>query len=310
MQHIDEYRSLYTTLRRLRGKMKRTSDNIKKTDANFVRSNNERLNRWREYFQKLYNHPTPGGYPVNQPSPFVASNDLAKGDNQECKNYRGIGLVSVVDKVFMTVIQQRLQTRHEQLAREEHAGFRPWRGCCDQVFTLRQLLEERIRCGKRLVAVFIDFAAAFDSVHQPALWRSLVAEVVDAVMRKVFKNRRGVQFGDNEFITGLMFADDSVVFAESESEASDIIQVLEFNSRRAKNRCNSRHHQSNRTSCSSVWNININIYTKMRIYKSLALSVLLYGAESWTLLQSDLKKLEVFRMRCPHRILNISIRDK
>ncbi|CAF1163527.1 unnamed protein product [Adineta ricciae] len=38
--------------------------------------------------------------------------------------------------------------------------------------------------------------------------------------------------------------------------------------------------------------------------------ILLYGAESWTLLQSDLKKPEVFQMRCLRRILSISIRDK
>ncbi|CAF1481457.1 unnamed protein product [Adineta ricciae] len=55
---------------------------------------------------------------------------------------------------------------------------------------------------------------------------------------------------------------------------------------------------------------NITISTKMQIYKSLVLSVLLYGAESWTLLQSDLKKPEVFQMRCLRRILSISIRDK
>lgn len=40
--------------------------------------------------------------------------------------------------------------------------------------------------------------------------------------------------------------------------------------------------------------INVNIATKVRIYRSLILSVLLYGAESWTLLQVDLEKLKVF----------------
>ncbi|CAF0987987.1 unnamed protein product [Adineta ricciae] len=247
---------------------------------------------------------------------------------------------------------QRLQTRHEQLAREEQAGFRPCRGCCDQVFTLRQLLEEHIRCGKRLVAVFIDFATAFDSVHRPALWRSLVAEgvrqgcvaspllfniVVDAVMRKVFKNRHGVQFGDNEFITDLMFADDSVVFAESESEASEVIQnvkdaaypyglivkldnlqleqvqqykylgsIVEAQRIAATADITKRIGQATAVFGTLTWCF----WCKMRIYKSLVLSVLLYGAESWTLLQSDLKKLEVFQMRCLRRILSISIRDK
>ena len=199
-----------------------------------------------------------------------------KGENRECKNYRGVSLQSAVGKAFMKVIQQRLQQKGEQVAREEHAGFRPERGCCDQIFVLRQLLEERIRCGKKLVIVFIDFAAAFDCVHRPALWKSLVAEgvpakiihllqqvyerttscvrvtrrssedfpvhtdvrqdcvslsivfntVVDAIMRKVFTDRRGVQFGDNDYITDLMFADDSVIFTDTEAKASAIIHDI------------------------------------------------------------------------------------
>lgn len=40
--------------------------------------------------------------------------------------------------------------------------------------------------------------------------------------------------------------------------------------------------------------INVNIATKVRIYRSLILLALLYGAESWTLLQVDLEKLKVF----------------
>ena len=47
-----------------------------------------------------------------------------KGDNRECKNYRGISLLSAVGKVFMKVIQERLQRKREQMAREKQAGFR------------------------------------------------------------------------------------------------------------------------------------------------------------------------------------------
>ena len=52
---------------------------------------------------------------------------LKKGDSQECKNYRGISLLSVVSKVFMKIIQSRLQEHREQTSREEQTGFRPHR---------------------------------------------------------------------------------------------------------------------------------------------------------------------------------------
>lgn len=53
--------------------------------------------------------------------------------------------------------------------------LRPGRGCSDQIFSVRQVLEERIRCGKKTIAVFIDFRSAFDSVHRESMWKALKA---------------------------------------------------------------------------------------------------------------------------------------
>lgn len=67
----------------------------------------------------------------------------------------------------MKIIQSRLQKHREKM--EEQAGFRPGRGCCDKIFALRQLMEERTRCGQRTVIIFIDFKSSFDCVHWPIL---------------------------------------------------------------------------------------------------------------------------------------------
>ena len=42
-------------------------------------------------------------------------------------------------------------------------------------------------------------------------------------MRKAFKGKRGVQFGLNNFLTDLMFADDSAVFADANAKATNIL---------------------------------------------------------------------------------------
>ena len=47
--------------------------------------------------------------------------------------------------------------------------------------------------------------------------------VVNAIMREAFKDKRGVQFGLNNFLTDLMFADDSAVFANADEEATNIL---------------------------------------------------------------------------------------
>ena len=45
--------------------------------------------------------------------------------------------------------------------------------------------------------------------------------------------------------------------------------------------------------------------TKLRIYKSNVMSVLLYGAECWKVNQNDGQRLSTFHNRCLRRILRI-----
>ena len=50
------------------------------------------------------------------------------------------------------------------------------------------------------------------------------------------------------------------------------------------------------SSLRSVWNNHqLCVDTKIHVYHGLVQSVLLYGSETWTLLASDIKKLEAFR---------------
>ena len=57
-----------------------------------------------------------------------------------------------------------------------------------------------------------------------------------------------------------------------------------------------------------IWRkTNISIPTKIRLFRTLILPVLLYGSEYWTILQDDMKKLEVFQMRCLRRILGVTL---
>ena len=54
-----------------------------------------------------------------------------------------------------------------------------------------------------------------------------------------------------------------------------------------------------------IWNQqNLTMSTKIRIYSTCVLAVLLYGSETWTLTQADWKRLDSFHMRCQRRILH------
>ena len=91
-----------------------------------------------------------------------------KGDN-----YRGISLVSVGSKLLSNMIVFRLRDAIHKVLRKEQCGFRKGRGCVDQVFTLRLIIEKFLRCQTPLVLSFIDYEQAFDSVDRRALAKVL-----------------------------------------------------------------------------------------------------------------------------------------
>lgn len=55
-----------------------------------------------------------------------------KGDLSDCQNWRGIQLLSLPSKVFITLILERIRKAVDARLREEHAGFRAERSCTDQ----------------------------------------------------------------------------------------------------------------------------------------------------------------------------------
>ena len=93
-----------------------------------------------------------------------------KGDRSICDNYRGITLLSVPSKIFSRVVIQRIQDVVEEQLREEQAGFRRGRSTTEQLFTLRNILEQCNEWNAPLFVNFVDFEKAFDSIHRESLW--------------------------------------------------------------------------------------------------------------------------------------------
>ena len=94
-----------------------------------------------------------------------------KGDQSECGNYRGISLLNVAAKVFAKLVLTRFCHERDSRTRPTQAGFRSGKGCVNQIFTLRRVLEHRHKYQQPTVACFIDFRTAFDSVDRSSLWR-------------------------------------------------------------------------------------------------------------------------------------------
>ena len=98
-----------------------------------------------------------------------------KGNLQECDNWRGITLLSVPSKIFCRILLKRVDRAIDPRLRQEQAGFRKGRGCIDQIFTLRNIIEQCLEWNVPLYINFVDFKKAFDSVHRETLWRILLS---------------------------------------------------------------------------------------------------------------------------------------
>ena len=72
-------------------------------------------------------------------------------------NWRGITLLSVPGKTLCKVILKRLETVIDLKLREEQAGFRRKRGCIDQIFALRNILEQCAEWNEQIHLDFVDF---------------------------------------------------------------------------------------------------------------------------------------------------------
>lgn len=99
------------------------------------------------------------------------------GDKLDPSNYRGISLLSVVSKLFLSILTDRLHFWAEErnMTGYEQAGFRCKHSTIDHIFTLHAAIVKNVYGGGRgkLYAAFIDYKKAFDSVDRTYLWKVL-----------------------------------------------------------------------------------------------------------------------------------------
>ena len=63
------------------------------------------------------------------------------------------------------------------------------------------------------------------------------------------------------------------------------------------------------TKLKPIWRDNISLGSKVKLMRSLVISIFLYACESWTLTAELEKRTQAFEIRCCRRLLNISCKD-
>ena len=105
-----------------------------------------------------------------------------KGDLRDCNNWRGVTLLPVISNIFCWMMLERIKVGMDKKLRKEQAGFRAKRSTTEQIFILRNILEQA--CEWR-AGLYIHFEKAFDSVHKGSLWSTLRSYGIPCKMVRV-----------------------------------------------------------------------------------------------------------------------------
>ena len=111
-----------------------------------------------------------------------------KGDLTICDNWRGITLLSVVMKIFMRIILDRMVGEVDKNLRREQAGFRSGKSCIDHINTLRLIIEQAVEYNSPLFLLFVDYEKAFDSISRGCIWAEMNIGLPSKIVELVRKS--------------------------------------------------------------------------------------------------------------------------
>ena len=95
-----------------------------------------------------------------------------KGDLGLAKNYRGITLTSIADKIYNALLRNRIEPKIDNILRKNQNGFRRNRSTTSQILTIRRILEGVRAKNLQATLIFVD---SFDSIHRGKMEQILLA---------------------------------------------------------------------------------------------------------------------------------------
>ena len=126
-----------------------------------------------------------------------------KGDPLDCKNYRGISLMSHVGKLYERILERRLRKKVEEMLSESQCGFRPGRGTIDQIAALRLYLEKSWEYAIDQHICFLDLEKAFDRVPREKMWKVVedtgISSRLLMAIKSTYNDQKSAIIGDSNY---------------------------------------------------------------------------------------------------------------
>ncbi|KAL1446171.1 hypothetical protein WDU94_005490 [Cyamophila willieti] len=132
---------------------------------------------WKTHLLRFINHIFDGGNIPDTLSDSFMFMLHKKGDPTICHHYRNIALMNNILKLITHLVSQRVLAWSEdnKVFSEAQAGFRPKRGCMDNIFSLHSIVSLHLINKRKLYAAFIDYKSAFSEVQHNLLFVKMFA---------------------------------------------------------------------------------------------------------------------------------------
>ena len=205
-----------------------------------------------EFILKLFNSILSQGTQITSWTTAIINPIHKKGSKSDIANYRGISLLSCLNKFFTAILSKRLMNLclKNNILSKEQMGFIPGNRTSDAFIVLNNLVSHYCHSNnKPMYGCFVDFSSAFDSVPRHKLFQKLIDHNITGkfyeciknmyandlscikVGNKVtgsFQNSLGVKQGDilSPLLFNIFLADFSKIFEDS----SNLVKINEKDS--------------------------------------------------------------------------------
>lgn len=101
---------------------------------------------------------------------------VKKGEGERVEDYREITLMTSIYKIYVSILAERLREDIETkgIIPQNQTGFRKGMGTIDNIYILNYLINRQIeKKGGKMVMMFVDLKAAFDSMDRGKLEEAL-----------------------------------------------------------------------------------------------------------------------------------------
>jgi hypothetical protein len=124
-------------------------------------------------------------------------NTQKKGSKEDCSNYRGISVTSVMSRLYCKILRDFIEEGNKE--EKEQIGLRTGRSYTDNIFCMKQFIEKRNAANQETYLLFVDLTKTYGSIQILKTWEVLRESNINILIKalqNLYGNTAQVKIGN------------------------------------------------------------------------------------------------------------------